>query len=81
LERKPIISKMWIIIILIVVLLLFGFIRGSIRTKSQYKVVNSKGVTMHMGSYVDCVSFSKAQNDYCKTFGINDHFAVVRWKL
>ena len=72
---------MWIIVIVIVLLIVILLIRGNIRATSQYKVINSKGIPMHMGSYADCVNYAKAQNDYCKAFGIKDSFTVIRWKL
>lgn len=72
---------MWTVIIIVIALLVFGFIRGSIRASGIYRVFNKNGVVMHTGTYLECVNYAKAQNNYCKTFGIDDSFVVKRWKL
>lgn len=73
---------MWTVIIIIVIaLLVFGFIRGSKRASGVYRVINKKGVVMYTGTWLECNNHAKTQNNYCKTFGINDSFVVKRWKL
>lgn len=72
---------MWTVILIIVGLLIFGFIRGTILSNRTYKVVNKKGTTFHIGTYPECKSIAKTQNDYCKTFSIDDFFTVKRYKL
>lgn len=72
---------MWIAILIIVGLILFGLIRGTIISSGQFQVVNKDGVPWKIGPYRDCNEFAKAQNEYCKSFGINDHFKIVRLKM
>lgn len=72
---------MWTIILIIIGLLAFGFIRGSILKSRTYKVVNKKGLTFHMGSYSECCDMAKSQNNFCKTHSIDDYFKVVRYKF
>lgn len=73
---------MWIIIILLIVaFFLFVFIRGGNRLNKMYQVVNKNGTRLHIGTYTECKSFAKSQNDYCKTFSIDDFFIVKRYKF
>jgi hypothetical protein len=72
---------MWTFIIVVIAILAFGLIRGTIRANGTYRVVNKKGTPFHIGSYVECKSIAKSQNEYCKTFSIDDHFVIERYKL
>jgi len=69
---------MWIVIIIVIAVILFGLIRGAILSSGTFKVINKHGVSMHLGNYNDCIGFAKTQNDFCKTFGIDDRYRVVK---
>lgn len=71
---------MWIVLI-IVAIIVFIIIRAYVVTSGTFKVVNKSGITMNIGSYAECLSYAKAQNDYCKTFGIDDYFKIKRYKI
>jgi len=72
---------MWTVILIIIGFLAFGLIRGTILNNRTYKVVNKNGTTFHIGTYLECKSMAKTQNDYCETFSIDDHFTVKQHKL
>jgi hypothetical protein len=72
---------MWTFIIAVIAILAFGLIRGTIKANGTYKVVNKRGTPFHVGSYVECKSLAKTQNENCKTFSIDDSFVVEGYKL
>ncbi len=69
---------MWIVIIIIIAIVIFGFIRGSKLSEGTFKVVNKSGVSFYMGNYHDCIRQAKAQNDYCRAFQNDDKYEVVK---
>jgi hypothetical protein len=72
---------MWVIIIIVIALIVFGLVKGVKFQSGYFEVINSSGTSLHFGSYSECVNYAKSQNEYCKTFGINDKFRVKRKKL
>jgi hypothetical protein len=71
---------MWIVLIL-VGLIIFGFIRGIVISSGQFKVVNKKGIPFHYGSYNECKSYAKEQNQSCRALGIDDYFTVQKYRI
>lgn len=69
---------MWVIIIIIVVLIVFGLIRGTKLQEGYFDVINSKGHILNCGTYSECVTFIKAEKDFCKSFGINERFQIKK---
>ena len=74
---------MWIVLAVVVILglIVYIIVKGYTRANSHYRVVNRNGTSWHVGNYSDCINFAKTQNDFCKTFGIDDYFTIERWKL
>lgn len=66
------------IIIFFTLLPLIAFIVNTIRAKSRFRTINSKGISVESGTYESCERYAESQNDFCSVFGIDDHFIVVK---
>ena len=71
---------MWIALI-IIGLIIFGTIRGTILSRGTFQVVNKDGTRMYTGNFNECTNYAKSQNNFCKSFGTNDRFRVIRYKI
>lgn len=72
---------MWIVILIIIGLIVFGLIRGTILSIRTYEVVNKSGSTFYIGTYLECKSKAKIQNDFCRSFSIDDFYTIKQFKM
>ncbi|MEO6228837.1 MAG: hypothetical protein ABJB11_08870 [Ferruginibacter sp.] len=78
-------GAVWIIVIIIIALLLFGTIRGNyIQKNGRFEVVSPTGIILKEGSYQECQEFAELSNsilgDIAKDYLGLKRYATVRKK-